>query len=236
MKKTFKESDMYEPIKALLTSQGFIVRGEVKGCDIAAIQGETLWVVEMKLSANITLIYQAMNRQSATENVFVAVPRPKSSREGNFPSLQKLLKKLGIGLITVALDSPVKHAEILIFPDNSKKKKETKKTAAIKKEIFGRTTDSLGGTTKTAVNTAYRERCVRIACLIEAKGALSAKNLREFGCEKDAYSILRANYFGWFKKIAKGIFDITEVGLNYLKENESASLITYYRMKALDIV
>ncbi|MCL2388225.1 MAG: DUF2161 family putative PD-(D/E)XK-type phosphodiesterase [Defluviitaleaceae bacterium] len=227
---------MYEPVRNLLTTQGFIVRGEVKGCDIAAIQGETLWIVEMKLSANITLIYQAMERQTATNHVFIAIPRPRKATDANFRALQKLLKKLDLGLITVALDSPVKHAEIIIFPAATRVKKETKKSAAIKKEILGRTTDTIGGTSKTAINTAYRERCVKIACLLEAKGPLSAKILVQQGCEKDAYSILRSNYSGWFAKVSKGIYGLTDAGCNYLNENSATPLVAYYRMKALDIV
>ncbi|MCL1878156.1 MAG: DUF2161 family putative PD-(D/E)XK-type phosphodiesterase [Defluviitaleaceae bacterium] len=227
-----KESDMYEPIKNLLTSQGFIVRGEVKGCDVAAVRGEELWIVEMKLSANLTLIFQAMARKEAAENVFIAVPRPKSGRDKNFRSLKKLVKKLELGLITVALDSPVKLAEIITFPEGTKR--ENKKSASIKKEIFGRTTDSPGGTAGAKINTAYRERSVKIACLLEAKGAQSAKSLRAMGCEGDTYTILRGNPYGWFKKIAAGIYDITDVGQNYLKQNESISLVTYYRMKATE--
>jgi len=229
-----KESDMYEPIKNLLISQGFIVRGEVKGCDIAAVQGETLWVVEMKLSANITLIYQAMERQTAATGVFVAIPRPKNARDSNFRSLQKLLKKLDIGLITVAMDSPLKNAEILIFP--GEKIRANKKSASIKKEIFGRTADTTGGITKEKINTAYRERCIKIASLIEAKGESSAKTLVSYGCEKDTNNILRANYFGWFEKISKGTYDITESARKYLKENETSPLITYYRMKSAEIL
>ncbi|MCL1843984.1 MAG: DUF2161 family putative PD-(D/E)XK-type phosphodiesterase [Defluviitaleaceae bacterium] len=230
-----KESDMYEPIRNLLISQGFIVRGEVKGCDIAAVSGDTLWVVEMKLSANITLIYQAMERQGLSDSVFVAIPRPRNTREGNFPALQKLLKKLNLGLITVAMDSPKKHAEIIFFPNESSRRKENKKTAAVKREIFGRTADSVGGTNKAKINTAYRERCVRIACLLEAKGPLSAKTLVGYGCEKDANTILRANYSGWFRKVEKGIYELTQAGRDYLCQNETASLVAYYRMKALEV-
>ncbi|MCL2355917.1 MAG: DUF2161 family putative PD-(D/E)XK-type phosphodiesterase [Defluviitaleaceae bacterium] len=239
---------MYEPIKSLLMSQGFIVRGEVNGCDIAAVRGEELWIVEMKLSANLTLIFQAMARQEASENVFIAVPRPKSGRDKKFRALRKLVKKLELGLIVVSLDSPVCLAEILIFPKNAKREvcptntsahspeaatsRANKKASAIKKEIFGRTTDSPGGTSREKVNTAYRERCVKIACLLEARGAQSAKSLREMGCESDAYPILRGNHFGWFEKIDKGIYDITETCRNYLNESEDVTLITYYRMKA----
>jgi hypothetical protein len=227
----FKESDMYEPIRNLLAEQGFTVRGEVKGCDIAAVKDDVLWVVEMKLSANITLIYQAMARQTATDWVFVAIPRPKSSREGNFRKLQKLLKKLKIGLITVALDSPVKHAEIIFFPVG-KDDKKNKKTALMKREIAGRSVDSVGGTAKTQINTAYRERCVRIACLLEVKGTAAPKDLVKCGCEKDAARLLRLNTLGWFAAASKGVYKLSDAGQEYLDANQSAGLVIYYRMKA----
>ncbi|MCL2285942.1 MAG: DUF2161 family putative PD-(D/E)XK-type phosphodiesterase [Firmicutes bacterium] len=227
----FKESDMYEPIRKLLTEQGFTVRGEVKGCDIAAVKDDILWIVEMKLSANITLIYQAMERQTATGWVFVAIPRPKNARDGNFRKLQKLVKKLQLGLITVALDTPAKYAEIIIFPVG-KDDKKNKKTAALKKEIAGRSVDSTGGTTKTQINTAYRERCVRIACLLEVKGAASPKELVKLGCEKDASYLLRTNMLGWFEKVSKGMYGLSDVGIGYLEDNAAASLVVYYRMKA----
>jgi len=230
-----KESDMYEPIRDLLEEQGFIVRGEVKGCDIAAVKEGILWVVEMKLSANLTLIYQAMERQTATDWVFIAIPRPRLARDGNFLNLQKLLKKLNLDLITVALDSPTKHAEILIFP-GGRANKENKKSTAIRKELLGRTTDTTGGTTKTAINTAYRERSVRIACLLESKGQLRPRDLVQYGCEKDASSILRLNVFGWFKNIERGVYEISGVGRAYLSNNEASSLIVYYRMKADEII
>ena len=124
-----REATLYEPIKNLLTAQGFTVRGEVNYCDIAAVRGGELWLVEMKLSANLTLIYQAMERKKITSTVFIAIPRPRNSRSKNFMALKKLLKKLEIGLITVALDSPVLHAEIIALPSPSTSKKENKKAA-----------------------------------------------------------------------------------------------------------
>jgi len=231
MKTAYKESDMYQPIRNLLAEQGFIVRGEVKGCDIAATKGDILWVVEMKLSANLTLIYQAMERQTATGWVFVAIPRPKNARDRNFRKFQKLLKKLQLGLITVALDSPAKYAEIILFPVG-KDDKKNKKTEAVKREMAGRTVDTTGGTAKTKINTAFKERCVRIACLLEAKGALSPKELVTLGCEKDAARVLRTNVLGWFENISKGVYDLSEQGREYLRENATSTLIVYYKMKA----
>jgi len=226
-----KESDMYAPIRDMLTAQGFTVRGEVKGCDISAVRGDALWIVEMKLHANITLIYQAMARQAATGWVFIAIPRPRNVRDGNFLKLKKLVKKLQLGLITVALDSPAKFAEIIIEPTGRDDKKN-KKTAAVKREIAGRTVDTTGGTTKTQINTAYRERCVRIACLLETHGALSAKELVKLGCEKDAGRLLIQNALGWFEKVAKGVYGLSGQGIGYLEDNADGSLVGYYRMKS----
>jgi len=224
-----KESDMYEPIRNLLTEQGFTVRGEVKGCDIAAVKDDILWVVEMKLAANLTLIYQAMERQTATGWVFIAIPRPRDNR--SLTKLKKLVTKLQLGLITVALDSPFKHAEILIFPVG-KDNKKNKKTAAVKKEISGRTVDSTGGTTKVQINTAFRERCVRIACLLEIKGTATAKELVKLGCAKDAGRLMHINVLGWFEKVSKGVYGLSDVGIGYLEDNATATLVVYYRMKA----
>ena len=232
-KVSYKESDMYEPIRSLLNQQGFVVRGEVKGCDIAAVRDDILWVVEMKLSANITLLYQAIDRQTATGWVFVAIPRPSSARDKNYLRFQKLLKKLQLGLITVALDSPIKYAEIVMFPVG-KDNKKNKKTETVKREIAGRTVDTVGGITKTKINTAFKERCIKIACLLNAKGELSVKELVELGCAKNTSQLLQSNILGWFNRVKRGVYSLSDIGHGYLKENASSTLVVYYKMKAED--
>ena len=231
----YKETDLYEPIKTLLTDQGFTVRGEVKGCDIAAVKDDILWIVEMKLSMNLTLVLQAMDRQTATDWVFVAIPRPRKARGGNFPAFKRLLKKLQIGLITVALDSPTQLAEIIHFPAGNPSK-TNKKSSVLRKEIAGRSTDTAGGG-KTTVNTAYRERAIRIACLLEAHGPLSASQLRKtHGCEDDTHSILHKNVYNWYEKIAKGEYGLNSQGLAYLQAHSTEKLVIYYRMRAKKIL
>ena len=231
MKIKHKETDLYEPIKNLLSEQGFTVRGEVKGCDIAALKDDALWIVEMKLSMNLTLVLQAMERQTATDWVFVAIPRPQKANGGNFPAFKRLLKKLQIGLITVALDSPIRFAEIIIFP-SGRADKTTKKSTTLRKELSGRITDTTGGS-KGIVNTAYRERSVKIACLLEAHGPLTASKLvKVYGCEKDTHSIISKNFYNWYEKISKGLYGLSETGKAYLQENAAEKLVIYYRMKA----
>ena len=231
----WKETDLYEPVRDMLAAQGFTVRGEVKGCDVAAVKDDALWVVEMKLRLNITLLYQAMERLRITDQVFVAVPRPRRANDKNYRAAERLLKKLELGLITVSLDSPVKTAEIILFP-GGKPDKRSKAAETIRREIGGRTGDTAGGGVKTAINTAYRERCVRIACLLEGKGPLTAPELiRRYDCEKDAYAVMRDNHYGWFTNTGRGRFNLTQAGRSYLDENGNGAVVAYYRMKAADL-
>lgn len=230
----FKETDLYEPIKQLLIAQGFTVRGEVIRCDIAALRGEELWVVEMKLQLNIKLLYQAMERLKITRQVFIAVPRPRRANNKQFLAARRILKKLELGLITVSMDSPIPAAEIVLFPDG-KAVKPTKAAERVKREINGRSADTTGGNVRAKVNTAYRERCVKIACLLEARGVLTAPELKKkYNCGADAYSIMSKNIYGWFSNTGKGRFKLTAQGFKYLDENAGSGIISYYRMKAAE--
>ena len=219
---------MYEPIRQLLNSLGFIVRGEVKSCDIAAIREGELWVVEMKLSANLTLIYQAMERKTITDYVFIAVPRPKNSRNKNFASLKKIISKLELGLILVSLDSQIPLAEIVIHPLSSKKTVQ-KKSESVRKEILGRSSDTTGGASKGKISTAYREKCIKIACILESKGELSSRELLKLGCEKDTASVLRNNHYGWFVKAQGGKYSLSSTGKEYLHKNTNLPLVMFYK-------
>ena len=228
MKHQKKEADMYEPIRQLLNGLGFIVRGEVKNCDIAAIKGEELWVVEMKLSANLTLLYQAMERKAITDYVFIAIPRPKNSRAKNFSLLKKIISKLELGLILVSIDSPVPLAEIAIHPTTSKKT-SPKKSESVRKEILGRSSDTIGGAANTRVSTAYREKCIKIACMLEVQGELNSRELLRLGCEKDTATILRLNHYGWFTKTENGKYTLSAAGKEHLHTNANLPLVVFYR-------
>ena len=80
----FKETDLYEPIRAFLEEEGYQVQAEVKHCDIAAEKDGRLVVVEMKRAFGLKLVYQGLERQSLTDEVF-----------GN-PSSEKGRKRKGV--------------------------------------------------------------------------------------------------------------------------------------------
>lgn len=220
--KTLIESDLYPPIKHLLESQGFTVKGEVKGCDIAAVKDDTLWLIEIKKNFNVKLLYQAMSRLSVTPNVFVAIPRPKRI-DNNFRLAQKILKKLEIGLIIVSKAS----AEIIFPPAGNKK--NSKKATAFFEEIKGRTSDTPGGSTGTIIMSAYREECIKIACILEHHGVLPPKTLvNEHHCRKDTARILHSNFYGWFERIAHGQYALSPAGLGFLQDNRKNPLVIHY--------
>ena len=60
-----KESDLYPPVKQFLESQGYGVKGEVQDCDVLSVRGEEEPViVELKLSLNLNVILQVVERLS----------------------------------------------------------------------------------------------------------------------------------------------------------------------------
>ena len=94
-------------------------------------------------------------------------------------------------------------------------------------EIEGRTGDfNTGGSNKLKIMTSYKENCIHIACCLIHHGPLSSKSLREIGTGEKTYQILHKNYEGWFEKIERGIYGISETGINGLKEYPE--LVEYY--------
>jgi len=224
-----KETDLYEPIKKYFESKNFTVHGEVKGCDLIARSGNELIAVELKLSVSLKLIFQAMERKKTVPLVYVAVPRPKSAKSKHYKSSVQLLKTLGVGLIVVALDSPAKMVEIVLIPEICKPT-NSRKASAIKKEIEGRSADyNKGGTSRQKIITAYRERSIKIAVLMNKLGRISVKKLiEEHDEDKSVSGLLSRNYYDWFNRVDKGVYDLSEKGIDALLDERYAEIVEFY--------
>ncbi len=97
-----KESDLYLPLKKFLESQGYEVKGEIQDCDVVAVRGEEApVVVELKLSINLDVVLQAVSRLAITQKVYIGVPEQCNSLKKRRKHLLKMLKMLGLGLLTV---------------------------------------------------------------------------------------------------------------------------------------
>ena len=230
----FKETDLYEPIRAFLEEEGYQVQAEVKHCDIAAVKNGQLVVVELKKAFNLKLVYQGLERQSLTDQVFVAIPRPKKgAREKSWKDMLKLLKRLELGLLTVALDSPLKTVDVVLEPSDSLAWKNRKKRKQVQTELENRQMDvNVGGMTRRKIITVYREKSIRLACLLEREGQVSLASLRERGME-DYVGILSRNYDKWFQRVEKGVYGLSEKGKEELENEDYAKTVAYYRKETI---
>lgn len=226
----FKETDLYEPIRAFLEAEGYQVQAEVKHCDIAAQKDSTLVVVELKKAFGLKLVYQALERQSLTDEVYVAIPRPqRSAKEKAWRDMLRLLKRLELGLLTVALDSPLKTVDVVLTPSDSMIRKNKRKKEQLQAELDGRQlAENIGGMTRRKIITAYREKSIRLACLLERAGKLSLAELREMGLE-ELTPLLSRNYDKWFQRVEKGIYTLSEKGKEALSQEDYTRVVAFYR-------
>ena len=80
------EAALYPLVKAFLERQGYVVRGEVRGCDLVARRGdEAPVIVELKLRFTLPLLLQGIDRLALSPLVYLAVPRPTARTRGVRP-------------------------------------------------------------------------------------------------------------------------------------------------------
>lgn len=224
VKEKLYEVDLYEPIQKYFTKKGFEVYGEVKHCDLVAMKEDKLIIVEFKLNLNIELLIQATKRQRLSEAVYIAIPKPKYNMfSKKWKDICFLIRRLELGLIVVSFQNGVAQIDIKFEPSPFDKKKSMKlsrkKRESIIKEVNGRHGDyNVGGSVQTKIMTAYRENCIQIAVFLERTGPKSSKKLQEMGTGERTYSILTKNYYGWFEKIKRGTYAISELGKEELKD------------------
>lgn len=227
-----QESDLYKPIQNHFVKEGYQVYGEVKDCDMAIVKGEELIIIELKLNLSVDLLIQATKRQRLSELVYIAIPKPKHNRRSKrWTDICHLVRRLELGLILVSFSGNSKKTEVIFQPSPFNRKrtigKNKRKRQIVLEEINGRSTDfNIGGTNRTQIMTAYRENCIQIACYLEQSGQVSPKALIEMGTGKKTPSILTKNYYGWFDRVKRGVYVLSEKGKRELKQYPELS--TYY--------
>ncbi|MDI9482962.1 MAG: DUF2161 family putative PD-(D/E)XK-type phosphodiesterase [Bacillota bacterium] len=220
MEKTGKilEKDLYWPVHNYFKKLGYDVHGEVKDCDITASKGDELIIIELKRNLSIDLLIQAAKRQRITESVYIAIPKPKYSvYTKKWKDLCFIIRRLELGLITISLKNGVEQVNVVFEPYPFDRRKSMRlsgrKRRNIISEIDGRHGNyNVGGSTRTEIMTAYRENAVHIACCLKKYGQLSPRKLRELGTGEKTQSILSKNFYGWFEKVEKGIYKLSDRG------------------------
>jgi hypothetical protein len=213
------ETELARPLTRYLSAQGYTVRSEVKDCDIAAVRGEELLIVELKTALNISLLAQAANRQRLTDSVYVAIPRPSNKWKwwNQSRSVRHLLRRLELGLILVSMDPGKPPVEIVFQPLPFTRRRRARSRKAVLEEIRNRTGDfNTAGSRRTKLVTAYRESAIRIACFLRARGRLSPRSLRAMGMGPETQGILSRNVYGWFERLERGVYGLSARGCEEL--------------------
>ena len=232
-KKKFYETDLYAPICDFLKKEGFVVKSEVKGCDVTAQKGDRLIIVELKKSFQLSLLYQAIERQSYCQEVFVAIPRPeKPQNTKQWKNMIKLLKRLELGLFTVALDSPLHIVDVILEPSDSMIRKNKTKKQKLLLELEGRSGDyNVGGMTRRKVITAYREKALELCCILQQQKEVDYALLRRYGLLEPHIKMLGTNVYKWYKRVKKGVYCLSEEGKKALDDEQYFDIVAYYKKK-----
>ncbi len=205
------ETDLYLPVKRYLESLGLTVKGEVKGCDVVGLRGEAAEVLvigELKAAFTLELVLQAVERTAVADEVWLAVAASKRGRgRETDPRVKKLCRFLGFGLLAVTVNGMI---EVIVEPAPWSPRRNAKRRSAIVDEFRRRKGDPVaGGSTRLPQMTAYRQQALAIAtALAVAPGR--PRDLRAVA--PDAAKILQGNVYGWFERLERGVYGLTDGG------------------------
>lgn len=210
------ETTLYLPVKRFLEDLGFTVKGEISGCDLVALNGDDPPIVvigELKLSFNLELILQAVDRAGAADEVWVAAKlsiRGKG-RESD-ARYRNLCRRLGFGMLGITEAGGV---EVLVPPATVAPRKNAKKRSRLITEHKKRQGDpALGGSTRAPIMTAYRQQALGCAAMLLGGPRKVSEIKPDY---PDAQKILHRNVYGWFESPARGVYALTDSGHAALK-------------------
>ena len=205
------ETSLYPPVKSFLEGLGFSVKGEIRGCDMVATRDDdpdALVIVELKLAFNLDLVLQAVERMAACDEVWIAVQASKRGRgrERDRRAL-KLCRLLGVGLISVSSRGLI---EVLVAPEPWKPRPDKKRRSRLMEEHRRRQGDpTQGGSTRRPIMTAYRQQALQCAAALDRAPARPRDLKTDM---PDAAKILQRNVYGWFERVDRGVYGLTDAG------------------------
>jgi hypothetical protein len=210
------ETALYLPVKRFLEKHGFTVKGEVGGCDLVGLSNADPPVVvigELKLTFNLELVLQAVDRAGACDEVWLAAKMSArgKGRESD-ARYRNLCRRLGFGMLAVTGSGEV---QVIVRPVATAPRRDPKKRSRLVAEHNKRKGDpTLGGSTRSPIMTAYRQQALACASAM----ALAPRRIRELKPDfPNAANILRDNFYGWFERVERGVYGLTDAGRAALK-------------------
>lgn len=213
------ETSLYLPVKGFLEAAGYVVKGEIGGCDlIGVVDGDppVMVVCELKLSFNLELILQAVDRATVADEVWIAarVSVTGRGREAD-KRYRQLCRRLGIGMLGVTDAGTVTVIVPSVAP---MPRTDPKRRSRLMREHHRRHGDpALGGSTRIPIMTAYRQQALICAQAL-LNGPLRPRDMRP--AAPDSGKILLGNVYGWFERISPGVYQLTEAGRSAASQAE----------------
>ena len=209
------ETALYLPVKRFLEKLGFTVKGEIGGCDLVALNGDEPPIVvigELKLAFNLELILQAVDRAAACDEVWLAAKFSKrgKGRESD-ARYRNLCRRLGFGMLAVTKSGQV---EVIVSPTAVPRRDPKRRSRLITEHRKRQGDPALGGSTRAPIMTAYRQQALACASAL-SRGPRKVRDLKP--TIPDAPKILLHNVYGWFDRVERGIYKLTDSGRAALK-------------------
>jgi len=228
------ETSLYLPVKRFLEARGFAVKGEICGCDLVAVPaaangtgegngeaGDPPLVVigELKQSFTLELLLQGVDRMAAGDEIWLAVRASAKRGRERDPRVRKCCRLLGFGLLGVSAKGQV---EVIVEPQPWRPRKVARRRRRLVDEHRRRRGDpAVGGTAmrqvpaKAGIMTAYRQQALAVAAALAADVATGATVRRPRDLKAvapDAPKILLHNVYGWFTRVERGVYALTDAG------------------------
>lgn len=210
-----KEADLYPAIKAFLTRAGWQVKGEVGPADVVGRRGDDTLVVELKTGFSLALFHQGIERLKLTDLVYLAVPA--GGRRKAQAANVALARRLGLGVLTVRLRDG--HVTVMAEPGPYAPRKSKRKQARLVKAFDRLDGDpNAGGATRHGLVTGYRQDALKCARFLAVHGASRGAVVKEWAEVPEATRIMAANHYGWFERVERGVYGLTDAGRKGVKD------------------
>ncbi|MFT6094657.1 MAG: hypothetical protein ACJA2Q_002562 [Pseudohongiellaceae bacterium] len=221
-----KESDLYLPLKKFFEKQNYKVKAEVENCDVVAIKKITAsekapppTIIELKLSLNLEVILQAVDRLKLSPIIYIGVPDSCGAlKKKKRKRIIKLLKMLGLGLL--AINPMRKTTQVIVDPTTYQPRQSKLRQQRLINEFVARAGDpNIGGApTNAGRMTAYKQQAIEIANYLSKHGATKASEIARILEIPKSRAVVYDNHYGWFENVSRGVYDLSDLGKTLLNE------------------
>ena len=121
--------------------------------------------------------------------------------------MKKLCRLLGFGLLSVSASGKV---DVLVEPVPWRPRRDAKRRSRVVDEHRRRQGDpAMGGSTRQPIMTAYRQQALACAAAL-AQSPARPRDLK--ASMPDAPKILLRNVYGWFVRVERGVYTLSDGG------------------------